>query len=269
MGHDPVGLKGAGVQTADLNAFRVSTIPARTKYGRPHWEGPISIGQGAKRRHGAKVQRSWKAARTSHCLARTNNSCLRTRPCGRRFACIVTLLLAVHFSPLNRTVYADHSHTEYQVKAAYLFNFLKFVDWPDTAPADPQGKWVIGFIGSSPVGGELALLAEGKSVASHELLVKKFRATDNLRECNILFVSASEEKQLPSILNSLEGASVLTVADMDNFIGHGGMVQFVVEGDRVRMAIDVGATSRARLKVSSKLLMLAQAVTETVRSAHN
>ena len=217
----------------------------------------------------------WKSAapvektRTGHCLTRPYNSRLRARLCGQRFAYITALLLAVHFSPAIRTVYAGQSPTEYQIKAAYLFNFLKFVDWPGNAPADPRGKWVIGFLGNSPVGGELALLAEGKSVAGHELLVKKFRVTDNLRECNILFVSASEEKHLPSILNSLEGSSVLTVADMGNFIGHGGMVQFVVEGDRMRVAIDVGATSRARLKVSSKLLALAQAVTETVRSVHN
>ena len=99
------------------------------------------------------------------------------------------------------------------------------------------------------------------------LFVKKFRATDNLRGCNILFVSASEEKHLPSILIVLQGSSVLTVAGIDKSIGSGGMVQFLVEGDRVRMAIDVGATGRARLKVSSKLLSLARAVTETSRSA--
>ena len=167
------------------------------------------------------------------------------------------------------TVSAGQSHSEYQVKAAYLFNFLKFVDWPGTAPADPRGKWVIGFVGDSPVGVELALLAEGKSVGGHELLVKKFRPTDNLRECNILFISASEEKHLPSILDILQGSNVLTVADFEKFIGRGGMIQFVAEGDRVRVNIDLGATGRARLKISSKLLALAQAVTETVKDAHN
>jgi len=111
------------------------------------------------------------------------------------------------------------------------------------------------------------LLAEGKNVEGRGLFVKKFRATDNLRGCNILFVSASEEKHLPSILIVLQGSSVLTVAGIDKSIGSGGMVQFLVEGDRVRMAIDVGATGRARLKVSSKLLSLARAVTETSRSA--
>jgi hypothetical protein len=83
------------------------------------------------------------------------------------------------------------------------------------------------------------------------------------------FVSASEERLLPSILNVLQGSSVLTVADIGHFVGDGGMIQFVTEAGRVRMDIDVGATGRACLKVSSKLLVLAQAVTETIRSTHN
>src|SRR5260221_9162958 len=69
-----------------------------------------------------------------HCLARPNNSHLRERVRGRRFACFTALLLAVYFQLSNRTVYADQSPTEYQVKAAYLFNFLKFVEWPDDPP---------------------------------------------------------------------------------------------------------------------------------------
>jgi hypothetical protein len=76
-------------------------------------------------------------------------------------------------------------------------------------------------------------------------------------------------KRLPAILTVLRGSSVLTVADMDNFIGSGGMVQFVVEDARVRVAIDVGATTRARLKVSSKLLLLAHVVPGTERGANN
>jgi hypothetical protein len=188
---------------------------------------------------------------------------------GRRFACFIALLLALNCPLANRAVYASQSPTEYQVKAAYLFNFLKFVEWPDDPAADPRGKWVIGFIGESPIGDELTHLAEGKNVLGRDLQVKKFQAADNLRECNILFISESEKKRLPPILGELRGSSVLTVADMDNFIGAGGMIQFVVEDARVRVAIDVGATSRARLKVSSKLLALARAVTGTERGATN
>ncbi len=103
----------------------------------------------------------------------------------------------------------------------------------------------------------------------HELQVRKFQSTDDLRACHILFISASEKKRLPSILAALSGSSVLTVADMENFTGSGGMIQFVMEDGSVRFAINVGATSRARLKVSSKLLSLARVVTGAERSATN
>ena len=189
--------------------------------------------------------------------------------CGRRFACFAVFLLVVSVPPSNRIAYADQSPTEYQVKAAYLFNFLKFVDWPDDPAADPHGKWVIGFVGDTPIRDELVRLAEGKNVLGRELQVKQFQATDNLRGCNILFISESEKKRLPSILAALRGYSVLSVAEMDNFIGSGGMVQFVVQDARVRVTFDVGATGRAHLRVSSKLLALARAVTATAGSANN
>ena len=178
-------------------------------------------------------------------------------------------MLAVHFPIADRAAGADQSPTEYQVKAAYLFNFLKFVEWPDDPGADPHGKWVIGFVGESPIADELSRLADGKNVLGRDLLVKKFQDADNPRGCNVLFIGESEKKRLPSILTALQGSSVLTVADMDNFIGAGGMIQFVVEDARVRVAIDVGATSHAHLKVSSKLLSLARVVTGTERGPNN
>jgi hypothetical protein len=159
--------------------------------------------------------------------------------------------------------------TEYQVKAAYLFNFLKFVEWPEDAADDPHGKWLFGFLGETPIEGELARLSAGKTVLGRELQVRKLRPTDNPRACNVLFIGESEKKRLPAILTSLHGSSVLTVADMDDFVVSGGMVQFVMEDARVRVAIDVGATTRARLKVSSKLLLLAHVVPDTERGASN
>jgi hypothetical protein len=99
--------------------------------------------------------------------------------------------------------------------------------------------------------------------------VKGLRPEDDLRGCRILFIGTSEKKQLAPMLAKLRGSSVLTVADMDNFVESGGMVQLVLEDNRVRLAIDVGATARAHLKVSSKLLALARVVTGAERGANN
>ena len=174
---------------------------------------------------------------------------------------LVAAFLTASFFLLHFGNCEAQSPTEYQVKAAYLFNLIRFVEWPDASPAETPSKWTIGVVGTSPVGDELTKLVESKSILGRELQVKTFQATDDLRVCNILFISESEKKRLPSILAGLRGSSVMTVADMEHFIDTGGMVQFVMDDARVRISIDVGATGRARLKVSSKLLALARAVT--------
>ena len=207
--------------------------------------------------------------RTSNCLVRPCHSCLHRCIERGRFVWVCALLLAAPFLSAFSAPSDPQTPTEYQIKAAYLFNFLKFVEWPDDPPSDPHGKWVVGFVGDSPVGDELTRLVEGKSVLGRDLQVKKLLPADNLRACNIVFISESEKKRLPAILAALHGSSVLTVADMDGFVSSGGMIQFVVEDARVRVTIDVDATNRARLKVSSKLLVLAHVISGPERGANN
>lgn len=155
---------------------------------------------------------------------------------------------------------AQESLSEYQVKAAYLFNFLKFVEWPNDAFADPLAPVVIGVVGDDPFGNALTQIILGKTVLERDVIIRKYHAGDDLRNCQILFISASEEKKLPRILESLRGSSVLTVADMEHFIEAGGMIQFKMENNRVRFAIGLDSAEHARLKVSSKLLAVAESV---------
>jgi uncharacterized protein DUF4154 len=180
---------------------------------------------------------------------------------------LALLFLTVPFMGLA-TCYSQ-APTEYQVKAAYIFNFFKFVEWPDDAPREPHAKWVVGFAGDSAVGEEFARLFDGKPVLGRDLQIKKVQNADAMRACSILFISQSEKKRLPSVLAALRGMSVLTVSDIDGFVGSGGMIQLFVEDTRVRMSIDVSATSRARLKISSKMLLLAHVVGAVDRGANN
>lgn len=206
------------------------------------------------------------------CLALYNNTDIRLNrhwPTAAEMGiAMVLLVLAGGLTPA-RGGYPQQSPTEYQVKAAYLFNFLKFVEWPDDAHPDAHGKWVIGVLGENPFGDELTQVVSGKTVQGRELEVRKFQSSEDLSACHVLFISDSEKKRLPSILSSLNGHGVLTVANMENFTASGGMIQFVMEEGSVRFAINVTATSRARLKVSSKLLSLAHVVTGIERSATN
>jgi hypothetical protein len=157
-------------------------------------------------------------------------------------------------------VLAQESLPEYQVKAAYLFNFLKFVEYPNESFMDPLAPIVIGVIGDDPFGNALPQVVIGKTVQGRDLVIRVYRSGEDLRGAHILFISASERKRLPMILSSLRGSSVLTVADTEGFLEAGGMVQFLNENGRVRFAINVDATGRAKLKMSSKLLSLAKVV---------
>jgi YfiR/HmsC-like len=187
---------------------------------------------------------------------------IRTRPSLLRLRCFVTLLGLLFFiqlvNPLQ--VHAQDALSEYQVKAAYLFNFLKFVEWPEESFADPLAPIVIGVVGEDPFGNALPQVVIGKTVQGRDLVIRIYRPGEDLRGVHILFISASERKRLPIILSSLRGSSVLTVADIAGFLDAGGMIQFLNENGRVRFAINVDATSRAKLKMSSKLLSLAKVV---------
>ena len=186
----------------------------------------------------------------------------------RRTRIILAVLVCAHIvaAPNAR---AQDALSEYQVKAAYLFNFLKFVEWPDDSFADSLAPIVIGVVGEDPFGSALPQVTIGKTVQGRDLVIRKYRTGEDVRGAHILFISPSEKKRLPMILSSLRGSSVLTVADTDGFLDAGGMIQFLNENDRVRFAINVEATSRANLKMSSKLLSLAKVVGGNVKQVGN
>jgi hypothetical protein len=150
------------------------------------------------------------------------------------------------------------SSNEYQVKAAFLYNFAKFVDWPSDAFGGGNGALVIGVVGDDPFGGALDSAINGKTVNGRALVVRRLKWGQDLRFCHILFISSSERKHLPQIIQSLRGASVLTVGDMGQFNQQGGIINFVLEARQVRFEINSRGADQARLRISSKLLALAK-----------
>jgi hypothetical protein len=186
------------------------------------------------------------------------------RPAGTRVPIATgraTLLVLILLIPALGTR-AQDGPSEYQVKAAYLFNFLKFVEWPENAFVDSLAPMVIGVVGDDPFGNALPQVVIGKTVQGRDVVVRTYRAGEDLRGAHILFIGSSERKKLPAIFSSLRGSGVLTVADMEGFLDSGGMIQFVPENNRVRFAVNVEAARRAKLKMSSKLLSLAKTVEE-------
>jgi hypothetical protein len=147
--------------------------------------------------------------------------------------------------------------TEYKLKAAFLFNFAKYVEWPPAAFAEATSPMVIGILGENPFRDDLEPTIRDKTINNRPLVIKEFRSPAEATNCHILFISTSEKQRLPEILKSLHGASVLTVGETDGFTETGGMINFVTGGNKIRFQINVEAAKSAGLKVSSKLLSLA------------
>ena len=147
---------------------------------------------------------------------------------------------------------------EYAVKAAFICNFAKFVDWPTNAFAATNAPLVIGVFGDDPFGNYLRDAARKiRVVKGHPLQVRKVTFTAELSRCHILFFSSSLKRDdTQALLRNLP--RVLTVSDMDGFIKAGGIIRFFTEGDRIRFDINAAAARDAGLNISSKLLMLAR-----------
>jgi hypothetical protein len=154
--------------------------------------------------------------------------------------------------------------TESEIKAGFLYNFTKFVEWPQDAFADARAPIVLGIVGANPFG-TLLVGAAGKTVNGRAVLVKQFKEDEDLRGCQILFVSSSEKRHTAQILEKVKGARVLTVGEGPGFTQAGGMIAFVVEGNKVRLMIDLDATSEAGLKISAKVIAVARLVGREAR----
>ncbi len=157
-------------------------------------------------------------------------------------------------------MYAEKENKEYYVKAAFLLNFTKFVEWPSQALPDTS-IIVICILGMDPYGDALKTI-EDKVVKKSKIIVKKVSSVEDIGECNILFISRSERKKLSEILIKTKDLPILTVADIRRFCQSGGIVNFLTVKKKVRMEINVNATKRAGLKISSKLLSLSKIIRE-------
>jgi hypothetical protein len=147
--------------------------------------------------------------------------------------------------------------TEYQIKAAFIFNFAKFIDWPPKALPQATSPIIIGILGENPFHDDLARTIRDKTIDDHPLVIKEFRSLVQATNCHILFICTSEKNRLPEILRDIKGTSVLTVGETERFTEIGGMINFVFEGTKIRFRINNDAATSAGLKISSKLLSLA------------
>jgi hypothetical protein len=157
--------------------------------------------------------------------------------------------------------YAEQAHpAEAQVKAAYLYNFGKFVTWPEGSAAKGAPSFGICVLGKDPFGATLDSTVAGESINGKKIVVTRPAKIQDASECNVLYISASEEGRLPSILAAAQRFGALTVSDMPHFAERGGTVGFVTLQGRIRFEVNLRAAEQSHLTLGSELLKVASAV---------
>ena len=183
--------------------------------------------------------------------------------CGKAAIRVIGAGLGLAFATLAGPAPAranqDTLLREYDVKAAFLYNFITFTEWPDSAFAAPDSPFVIGVLGLDPFGSSLDRLVAGEQVGKHPIVVKRFRRIDDARGSNLLFIAASEGSRVGPLLRRLQGTKILTVGEVTGFAEQGGAIGFVTAGN-VHLEVNAQAVKSAGLNLSSKIMRLARVV---------
>lgn len=183
---------------------------------------------------------------------------------GRLLSLLAALGLMIALCAGSVPAYADEQDTQAQqnqIKVAYLYHFLQLVKWPGEEALPADGPFVIGVVGKDPFGESLEALTK-KKVRGRSVIVKRFADIGRIESCHLLFVGTSAG-HVHDVLRRLEGSTTLTVSDLREFVGQGGMVGFVLtpaeneNGVKVRFEINLDMARKKGLQVSSKLLELA------------
>jgi len=150
--------------------------------------------------------------------------------------------------------------SEYQVKAAFLINFPKYADWPAEAFAGSNSPIVIVVLGETPVTEEIQKVIAGRTVNGRKIVLKRVATGEDSGVCQILFISAAEQRHSADTLAKLKDASILTVGESDDFLESGGIINLARRDQRITLEVNLIAANKARIKVSSKLLSVATVV---------
>jgi hypothetical protein len=186
---------------------------------------------------------------------------------------LLALYIALQVSPVLAYDNKSDLNREYKIKAAFLYNFIQFVDWPQEKTSDKKDPIILGIIGKDPFGDSFKPI-ENKQIKGKKSFIKRFEGIEklkqsgdkgksdieSLRKCHLLFICSSEEDNLKDIINIVSGHDVLTVGETSNMLKSGGIINFLVDENKVRFEINLSAAKREKLKIRSQLLRLAKKV---------
>ncbi|MDB6019022.1 MAG: YfiR family protein [Pedosphaera sp.] len=183
----------------------------------------------------------------------------RERFGGKYCLFIFLLAAALAFIPVTAGAQAAASK-EYQIKSAFLFNFAQFVEWPANTFTNAEAPFCIGILGEDSFGRALDETIQGETIQNHKLLIQRSQRLEDLQACQLVFISKSEKGRVAEVLSKLGDRRILTVSELPGFASRGGMINFYLEGKKVRFEINPAAAQREGLKISSQLLSLGKII---------
>lgn len=171
------------------------------------------------------------------------------------------ILLAI-FCAIATSVRAQEkaANQEYQVKAAFLYNFAKFVSWPDSKFSNSNAPFIIGVFGKDPFGNALRESIVGRKIDGHPIEIRNIRTVNEVKDVHVLFVAGTENARAPGLHAALLQGNVLGVGESEDFLSHGGVIRFIIERERIRFDINISSAIAAGLKISSQLQKLARSI---------
>jgi hypothetical protein len=172
----------------------------------------------------------------------------------------VLLLVAIGWFAGMPAFSAEEPLSEPQVKAAFLVNFPKYVDWPAGAFAATNSPVVLAVVGESKVAGEIRKVIAGRTVNGREIVLKRLASGQESGVCHILFISAAEQQRSPNLLARLKDTNILTVGESDDFLERGGIINLARRDQKIALEVNLTAAGNARIQISSKLLKVASVV---------
>jgi uncharacterized protein DUF4154 len=176
---------------------------------------------------------------------------------ARHTAC---LLVPILYLASTVNMRADSRAEEYAIKAAFLFHFAQFVEWPEGTFRDSNSPMIYCTIGEDPFQGALDESLKGKTIAARALQVRHLKDVSEAQGCHVAFIGKTGSRRIADELTSLGGSPVLTVGETEHFVKDNGMIAFCLEENKIRFNINLGAAEKANLKISARLLTLAKSV---------
>jgi len=170
----------------------------------------------------------------------------------RLYNCIILLLIGMSLTAQTTSV------SSAEVKAAFLYNFATFSEWPAEAFANPNSPFTIGVLGENPFGTALNEIVLNETKGGRPLTIKYFSQIEDVKDCQILFINLQKPSAQIQALEALKKQNVLTVGDTPDFVSKGGMIRFFVENNKLRFQVNLSAIKESNITLSSKLLRLAE-----------